>query len=64
MLTCIQCSGVHRELGVRFSRMQSLTLDLLGPSELLVSAGAGDRGDSGRGLIGGGAWADWLSQSL
>uniref|UniRef100_A0A452SS91 ArfGAP with SH3 domain, ankyrin repeat and PH domain 3 n=1 Tax=Ursus americanus TaxID=9643 RepID=A0A452SS91_URSAM len=29
VLTCIQCSGVHRELGVRFSRMQSLTLDLL-----------------------------------
>ncbi|KAL0605146.1 Arf-GAP with SH3 domain, ANK repeat and PH domain-containing protein 3 [Plecturocebus cupreus] len=38
VLTCIQCSGVHRELGVRFSRMQSLTLDLLGPSELLVRA--------------------------
>lgn len=41
VLTCIQCSGVHRELGVRFSRMQSLTLDLLGPSELLVRAGWG-----------------------
>ena len=41
VLTCIQCSGVHRELGVRFSRMQSLTLDLLGPSELLVRAGRG-----------------------
>lgn len=39
VLTCIQCSGVHRELGVRFSRMQSLTLDLLGPAELLVRAG-------------------------
>lgn len=43
VLTCIQCSGVHRELGVRFSRMQSLTLDLLGPSELLVRAGRGQR---------------------
>ena len=43
VLTCIQCSGVHRELGVRFSRMQSLTLDLLGPSELLVRAGRGRR---------------------
>lgn len=39
VLTCIQCSGVHRELGVRFSRIQSLTLDLLGPSELLVRMG-------------------------
>lgn len=48
VLTCIQCSGVHRELGVRFSRMQSLTLDLLGPSELLVRAG--------RGQMGFGAW--------
>lgn len=43
VLTCIQCSGVHRELGVRFSRMQSLTLDLLGPSELLVRVGRGQR---------------------
>lgn len=43
VLTCIQCSGVHRELGVRFSRIQSLTLDLLGPSELLVRAGSGVR---------------------
>lgn len=59
VLTCIQCSGVHRELGVRFSRMQSLTLDLLGPSELLVRAGRGQRG-LGRGFAGGGAWADWL----
>lgn len=38
VLTCIQCSGIHRELGVRFSRMQSLTLDLLSPYELLVRA--------------------------
>lgn len=41
VLTCIQCSGVHRELGVRYSRIQSLTLDLLGPSELLVRADQG-----------------------
>lgn len=58
VLTCIQCSGVHRELGVRFSRIQSLTLDLLCPSELLV------RVDSGCGLIKRRAWAQWLSQSL
>lgn len=50
VLTCIQCSGVHRELGVRFSRIQSLTLDLLGPSELLVRMGRGQRGF--------GAWFD------
>ncbi|XP_037357144.1 arf-GAP with SH3 domain, ANK repeat and PH domain-containing protein 3 isoform X2 [Talpa occidentalis] len=42
VLTCIQCSGVHRELGVRFSRMQSLTLDLLGPSELLLALSIGN----------------------
>ncbi|XP_004592322.2 arf-GAP with SH3 domain, ANK repeat and PH domain-containing protein 3 [Ochotona princeps] len=42
VLTCIQCSGVHRELGVRFSRMQSLTLDLLGPAELLLALKIGN----------------------
>ncbi|XP_073937104.1 arf-GAP with SH3 domain, ANK repeat and PH domain-containing protein 3 isoform X2 [Castor canadensis] len=42
VLTCIQCSGVHRELGVRFSRMQSLTLDLLSPSELLLALNIGN----------------------
>nr|XP_036873788.1 arf-GAP with SH3 domain, ANK repeat and PH domain-containing protein 3 isoform X4 [Manis javanica] len=42
VLTCIQCSGVHRELGVRFSRMQSLTLDLLCPSELLLALNIGN----------------------
>uniref|UniRef100_A0A8C5KAK1 Arf-GAP with SH3 domain, ANK repeat and PH domain-containing protein 3 n=1 Tax=Jaculus jaculus TaxID=51337 RepID=A0A8C5KAK1_JACJA len=42
VLTCIQCSGVHRELGVRFSRMQSLTLDLLGTSELLLALSIGN----------------------
>lgn len=52
VLTCIQCSGVHRELGVRFSRMQSLTLDLLGPSELLVRTGRGQKWPWGRDLGG------------
>ncbi|CAK6440740.1 unnamed protein product [Pipistrellus nathusii] len=42
VLTCIQCSGVHRELGVRFSRIQSLTLDLLCPSELLLALNIGN----------------------
>ncbi|XP_064010360.1 arf-GAP with SH3 domain, ANK repeat and PH domain-containing protein 1 isoform X6 [Pogoniulus pusillus] len=37
ILTCIECSGIHREMGVHISRIQSLELDKLGTSELLLS---------------------------
>lgn len=37
VLTCIECSGIHREMGVHVSRIQSLDLDKLGTSELLVT---------------------------
>ena len=36
VVTCIECSGIHREMGVHVSRIQSLELDKLGTSELLV----------------------------
>lgn len=44
ILTCIECSGIHREMGVHHSRIQSLSLDKLGTSELLVSPWAGPLG--------------------
>uniref|UniRef100_A0A3B3TAK4 ArfGAP with SH3 domain, ankyrin repeat and PH domain 1a n=1 Tax=Paramormyrops kingsleyae TaxID=1676925 RepID=A0A3B3TAK4_9TELE len=42
ILTCIECSGIHREMGVHISRIQSLELDKLGTSELLVAKNVGN----------------------
>ena len=37
VIICLECCGVHRELGVHISRTQSLVIDELGTSQLLVS---------------------------
>ncbi|KAG9509484.1 ArfGAP with SH3 domain, ANK repeat and PH domain-containing protein [Fragariocoptes setiger] len=42
VLTCIECSGIHRDLGVQVSRIQSLTLDNLGTSQLIIAMNLGN----------------------
>jgi len=37
IIVCIECSGIHREMGVHIFKIQSLTLDNIGTSQLLVA---------------------------
>ncbi|KAK9505181.1 hypothetical protein O3M35_009290 [Rhynocoris fuscipes] len=44
VVVCIECSGIHRDLGVHISRIQSLTLDHIGTSQLLLARNMTNQG--------------------
>ena len=37
VLVCLECCGVHRDMGVHISRTQSIVIDELGTAQLLVT---------------------------
>ncbi|XP_060068133.1 arfGAP with SH3 domain, ANK repeat and PH domain-containing protein-like [Ylistrum balloti] len=42
VLICLECCGIHRQLGVHISRTQSLVIDELGTSQLLIARVVGN----------------------
>jgi hypothetical protein len=42
VLLCLECSGIHRSLGVHTSKVRSLTLDTLSGPQLLILQGLGN----------------------
>ncbi|XP_029821787.1 arf-GAP with SH3 domain, ANK repeat and PH domain-containing protein 1 [Manacus vitellinus] len=44
ILICSGCSGIHRDMGVHLSHIQSLSLDKLATSELLLARNIGNSG--------------------
>lgn len=44
ILICLECCGIHREVGVHISRTQSIVIDELGTSQLLLARVVGNSG--------------------
>ncbi|XP_070209442.1 arf-GAP with SH3 domain, ANK repeat and PH domain-containing protein 1-like isoform X3 [Littorina saxatilis] len=42
VMICLECCGIHRELGVHISRTQSVVIDALGTSQLLLARVVGN----------------------